>query len=151
MILENTPGLSTVIVKGGEIVWLNHYGLADVGLGKPVTDSTVFLLASISKLFTSTAVVQLMETGQLQLDDPISGFLPFPVQHPLFPDSSITFRMLLTHTSGIQDNWTAMDGYYSTGDPDMPLEEVIQRYFDPTGVDYDPNANFLAAPPWCCL
>ncbi|MFT5266255.1 MAG: CubicO group peptidase (beta-lactamase class C family), partial [Polaribacter sp.] len=54
--LENIPGMSTLIVKGGEIVWVQSYGLADIENDIPVSDSTAFLMASVSKLFTGTAL-----------------------------------------------------------------------------------------------
>ena len=59
---ENAPGMSTLIVKGGEIVWLNHYGFADLENNVTVSDSTAFMLASISKVFTGTALMHLRQS-----------------------------------------------------------------------------------------
>ncbi len=147
MELENIPGMATVIVKGGEVVWRKGYGLADVAGNVAVTDSTIFALASVSKLFTGTALMQLAEDGQIDLDGPINAHMPFDVVNPNHPNTAITFRMLMTHTSSIQDNEPVMDTYYGPGDPTIPLSELMERYFSPSGADYDAQNNFLASAP----
>lgn len=138
---ENAPGMATLIVKDGEIVWLNSYGFADVGGNIPVSDSTVFMLASISKLFTGTALMHLYENGLIDLDGDINNYLAFDIEVPGFEADSITFRHLMTHTASIADG-AAMDGYYSIGDPTVSLPDVIERYFSTTGVDYNASDNF---------
>ncbi len=142
MSTEHNPGMSTLIVKDGEIVWIESYGMADVDNSVIVTDSTVFLLASVSKLFTGTALMKLYQDGLIDLDEDINNYLPFNINNPNYPADSITFRMLMTHTSSIKDNNTVLDTYYSIGDPTIALADIIQRYFDVTGVDYDPVNNF---------
>jgi len=142
MAAEQAPGMSTLIVKDGEIVWIESYGWADVGNNIPVSDSTVFLLASISKVFTGTALMHLHESGYFDLDEDINGYLPFDISVPDHETESITFRMLMTHTASILDNYGAMEQYYSTGDPTIALEDVIERYFSVSGADYNPNLNF---------
>ncbi|MEM1219203.1 MAG: serine hydrolase [Bacteroidota bacterium] len=146
MTAERLPGLSTVMVKDGEIVWLESYGMANFETNTPVSDSTIFLLASVSKLFTATAAMQLVEQGILDLDVSINEYLPFIVEHPtsFIP---ITARMLLTHTASIRDNFGAMNNYYAFGDPVLSLGEVIERYFNVNGEDFDANQNFYTAEP----
>lgn len=144
---EHSPGMSTLIVKGGEIVWLESYGWADIQNSIPVADSTVFMLASVSKVFTGTALMHLHESGQLDLDADINDYLPFDIHVPNFESESITARMLMTHTASIADNDLVMDTYYSNGDPTIPLADLIQRYFSSSGSDYDPSANFLNSAP----
>ena len=139
---ENAPGMATLIVKGGEIVWVESYGWADVQNAVPVEDSTVFSLASVSKLFTGTALMQLHQNGVLDLDLDINNYLPFDIEVPNFESDSITARMLMTHTSSIADNDPVMDTYYSLGDPTITLSELIERYFSPSGSDYNATANF---------
>ena len=142
MLTENIAGLSSVVVKDGEIVWLESYGKANVDADIDVSDSTIFLLASVSKLFAATSMMQLVEQGSVEVTDPINDYLPFEVFNPNFPDEVITIEMLLLHTSGIRDNFDAMENYYSVGDPTIPLETVIERYFSVDGEDYDANQNF---------
>ena len=144
---EHFPGMATVIVKNGEIVWLQCYGFADIENGIPVTDSTQFLLASMSKLFTGTATMQLKEDGMLQLNNDINEYLPWPLNHPVQSTTPMTIQQLMTHTSSIKDNWSAMSNYYGYPDPSMSLEACMQDYFTVTGGNYNANQNFLSATP----
>ena len=141
MNLEKFPGVSTIIVKDGKIVWLESYGYADVGNQILVEDPTVFLLASMSKLFTGTAAMQLYESGLSNIDRDINTYLPWPIEIPGFENDSITIRDLMTHTSSIEDG-PAMDFYYDYPDPTITLAECIQRYLTTSGIDYNVNANF---------
>ena len=144
---EHFPGMATVIVKNGEIVWLQCYGFADIENGIQVTDSTQFLLASMSKLFTGTATMQLKEDGMLQLNNDINEYLPWPLQHPVHSSIPMTIQQLMTHTSSIKDNWSAMGNYYGYPDPTMSLEECMQDYFTLAGANYNANQNFLSSSP----
>ena len=144
---EHFPGVATVIVKNGEIVWLQCYGFADIENGITVTDSTQFLLASMSKLFTGTATMQLQEDGMLQLNNDINEYLPWPLNHPVQSTIPMTIQQLMTHTSSIKDNWSAMSNYYGYPDPTISLEACMQDYFTVTGQNYNANQNFLSAPP----
>src|SRR5215475_3106109 len=91
------PGLALVIIKNGEVVKLQGYGLANLEHEAPVTPDTVFELASVTKQFTATAIMRLVEQGKLKLDDPITMRLPSaPATW-----NGITIRHLLTHTSGL--------------------------------------------------
>lgn len=147
MALERFPGVSAVIVKDGKIVWIQSYGFADVANAIPVEDTTVFMLASVSKLFTGTAAMQLFENNQIQLDDDVNQYLPWTLQIPGFSISSVTFRQLMTHSSSIKDNHAPMLTYYGYPDPTITLEDCMQRYFEPSGSDYSPTANFLPNTP----
>ena len=139
---ENLPGMSTLIVKGGEIVWVESYGMADIENNVPVTDYTAFLMASVSKLFMATAFMQLEEDGLIDLDEDINIYLPFDVFNPNYPNISITSRMLMTHTSSIADDWSSMDTHYTIGDPTITLGDYMEMYFSTSGVDYDAQNNF---------
>lgn len=139
---ENLPGVATIIVKGGEIVWVESYGYADVTNSVLVEDSTVFLLASMSKLFTGTASMQLLEAGQIDLDLDINRYLPWTADIPGFTGDSITIRQLMTHTSSIEDG-TAMDNFYDYPDPSISLADCMEGYFTTTGTYYDAADNFF--------
>lgn len=144
---EHFPGVSTVIVKDDKIVWIKSYGFADVANSIPVSDTTVFLLASVSKVFSGTAAMQLFENNIIDLNDDVNLYLPWTLQIPGFPTSPVTFRQLMTHTSSIQDNNTVMDTYYDYPDPSITLADCMERYFSTSGIDYDPTANFLPNAP----
>src|SRR4026208_1420816 len=71
------PGLSLGIVYDQDLIWAKGYGFADLARKVPATPSTVYRIASISKLFTTTAILQLRDAGKLQLDDPVAKYLPW--------------------------------------------------------------------------
>ena len=96
------PGLSIAIVYDQEIVWAKGYGYSDLEKKIPATPSTVYRIGSITKVFTSTAILQLRDQGKLRLDDPVSLHLPWFRVPDRFPGApAITIRQLLTHTSGL--------------------------------------------------
>ena len=90
----------------------------------PVTDSTCFRIASVSKLVMSFASLSLMEDGVVDLDADITLYLGYPVRHPQHPDIPVTLRMLLTHSAGITD-----DGPYGTRgmEPGCTLRELLSN------------------------
>lgn len=139
---DHIPGLSACLIKDDRIIWTGAYGYADIRRNIEVTDSTLFMLASISKTVTGTAILQLWEQGLFELDGDMNQHLPFPVVNPYFPDSSITFRMLLSHTSSLNDNWSVMSSTYVPGDSPILLGEYVQMYFTPGGIYYDASRNF---------
>ncbi len=95
------PGLSLVIVKGSEEVFMKGYGFADIENKVPVTPATVFELGSCSKAFTALAALHCQQMGLINLDDPVSKYLPW--FHARFKGKGyeITLRQFLNHTSGI--------------------------------------------------
>jgi len=102
MAYRNLPGAAIGIVYDQELVYARGFGYADVEKKTPVTPKTLFRIASNSKTFTATAVMQLRDAGKLRLDDPVEKYLPdFSIQSP-FPDAPpVTLFNLLTHTSGL--------------------------------------------------
>jgi len=147
MAIHHIPGFSACIVKNGRIIWSGAYGYADTELGIEVSDSTLFMLASISKTFVATAVMQLWQKGLLGLDDDINDYLAFDVVNPSYPDSAITFRMLLAHTSSIAYNAEAWMPLIDWGrDPSIPLGEFLEEYLVPGGSYYD-STNYDPWPP----
>jgi CubicO group peptidase (beta-lactamase class C family) len=99
---KEIPGLSIGIVYDQELIWTKGYGYSDMDSKSPATPATIYRIASITKLFTSTAIMQLRDAGKLRLDDPVSQYLPwFTIQSEFTDDPPITIRNLLTHTAGI--------------------------------------------------
>lgn len=95
---HRVAGVSVAVAKNGRIVLAKGYGFADLENDVPATAETVYRIGSITKQFTSAAIMRLMEQGKLTLDDTIQKFLPqFPTQ-----GHRVTVRQLLNHTSGIK-------------------------------------------------
>lgn len=143
---DHIPGLSACIVKEGQTRWVGVYGDANIELSIPVDTSTLFLLASVSKTITITALMQLWEEGLFELDHDINDYMPFSIRIPNDTLAPITFRMLCTHTSSIRDNWGIMPVYWN-GDSPIPLEEYLFDYLNPDGANYNQNLNFYNQPP----
>lgn len=97
---KNGPGLSLAVIKDGAIVYKKGFGIANLEYGIPITTSTVFQVASVSKQFTVFSILLLEQEGKLSIDDDIRKYLPE------MPDygHKITLRNLANHTSGIRDN-----------------------------------------------
>jgi CubicO group peptidase (beta-lactamase class C family) len=138
---QKIPAMSILVFKGDEILYEKYVGKSnlqqDVSLGK----DHLFLLASISKVVTATALLQLYEDGYFALDDNINDYLPFNVNVPNFA-TNITFRMLLTHTSGIADGRALDDQYYYGEDSPIALDSFLENYLVPGGDYYDASENF---------
>src|SRR5688572_222392 len=96
---QHIPGLSLAVVKKGELKKSAGYGLANVEACLPVRPETVFQIQSITKTFTASAVLLLVEEGKIDLGDKLTKYLDD------LPESwsAVTIRHLLTHTSGIKD------------------------------------------------
>ncbi|MHC4942266.1 MAG: serine hydrolase domain-containing protein [Planctomycetota bacterium] len=137
---NHIPGLAASIVKYGDMIWSKGYGFASFNPDMPATEDTVFMLASVSKPITGTTLMQLYDEGKFDLHDPVNDYLPFAVKHPKYPDTDITFHMLLTHSSGIKDNWNVMKK--CPGDPPISLGQYLQDYLCPGGAYYKSKGNF---------
>ena len=99
---SDIAGASALVMKDGEVLLAKGYGYADVKSKKPVDPtSTIFRLASISKLFTWISVMQLVEQGKLDLDTDVNRYLDFQIR-PAF-NKPITLRNLMTHTGGFEE------------------------------------------------
>src|SRR5690606_6662746 len=100
---HETVGLAVVVARDNAIVYRGSFGWKDLEAKVPLEADDLFRIASISKSFAATSVMQLVEQGRLSLDDDAGDLIGFPVRNPAFPDRPITLRMLLDHTSSITD------------------------------------------------
>jgi len=132
---DGTPGASVMVIRDGQIEDVRSYGVADLETGALITPSTNFRLASMTKQFTATAILMLMEEGKLALDDPIRKYFP---EFPSFTDS-VTIRHLLQHTSGIEDYEPLYGDRFPEQILDRGVVDIISRtegtYFPP-GSEY---------------
>ena len=121
------PALSIAVGAGKELVWSSGYGHVDANRKQPADGKTIYSICSISKLFTSVAVMQQWEAGKLRLDEPITTYLPWAKLQPDGRDSvPITLRSLLTHSAGVpRDGRTS----YWTG-PDFPFPDMDELKAD---------------------
>jgi len=124
---DQIPGISAAIVYDQQVLLVGGYGLADVAAKRPAAPDTIYSICSISKLFTSVAVMQQRDAGRLRLDDPVSRHLPWFRIRPLAGESAeVTVEGLLTHASGLPREsdfpyWTG------AGFPFPTREQIVER------------------------
>lgn len=102
-------GLAVAVVKNKELVYQHSFGLKSIEKNEPLGNDDIFRIASISKSFAATAIMQLVEQGKMSLDDDLSQLIGFKVRNPKFPDDIITLRMALSHRSSLNDR----EGYFT--------------------------------------
>lgn len=141
MDIQNIPAMSILLFRADEVLYETQAGRANVEQNTPLAADHAFLLASISKVITATALLQLYEDDLFTLDEPINTYLPFNVSVP-GQNTPITFRMLLTHTSGIADGSALDDQYYYGQDSPVALGDFLEDYLVPGGAFYQASDNF---------
>ncbi len=146
MAAAHVPGLAVAIIADGRIAYSAGFGQARVDEERPVRSETGFMLASVSKTLCATAVMQVVETGLLGLDDDVNAHLDFAVINPAAPETAITPRMLLAHVSSIEDNWNVLSSLYVDGDSPIPLGEFCREYLVPGGAYYT-DGSYSSQPP----
>lgn len=132
---NNVPGAIVAVASQGEMIHVRPYGLANVELGVPVTDSTVFEIGSVTKQFTAAAILLAVEEGTIDLDAEVHTYLPY------LPGEwrGATIRHLLTHTSGIPD-YEAIQSYEAYRLRLTP-EEII-RVAHSRPMDFEPGMGY---------
>lgn len=139
-------GLSAAIAKDQAVAWTKGFGVADVAANSPVTDSTVFHLASLTKPFAATVILQLVDEGKVSLDDPASKY-----GIPLQAQGTILIRHLLSHTSeGVPgthyaysgDRFGALDSVIVRADGRSTAAAIQARIIQPLGLTWTaPNTG----------
>ena len=136
--IRNLPGIVVGVVSGDDLVWTEGFGHADIESEKAMETTTRFRMASHSKLFTATAIMQLREQGKIRLDDPVTDYLPWFTYEMASPgDPPITIEHLLTHSSGLpreaSSHWT---------DFDFPTEEEVRELMQDRIAPFSPEARW---------
>ncbi len=131
------PAYGVMAFREGKLLYQGCGGRRRIDPAHPEDDlpflpSTRFRTASISKVFSAVGVMRLVEQGTLDLDRDVSDYLGFPLRNPSYPDTAITLRMLLSHTSSLRDG-----SVYS-----IPPEDSIEQFFLPDGKYYAGGEHF---------
>lgn len=151
----HVPGLGVEVYKNGKKAYTHFAGhryFAEKPGQKdlPITGKTRFRAASVSKMFTAFTIMQLVDEGKLTLDEDVSSLLGFPLRNPHYPDTPITVRMLLSHTSSLRDGklyaippadsvqefFTEKGKFYEDGDHFAPLGQAPGKYFKYSNINY---------------
>jgi len=136
MYAPDDTGISILVSKKGKTIYHKAFGKANLELDVPMTTDNVFELASITKQFTAVSILMLEEQGKLDLQDPITKFIPdYPTK-----GKTITVHHLLNHTSGIK-SYTDMASFMSNTRKDMTVDELTD-VFKNEPMDFDPGTKF---------
>jgi CubicO group peptidase (beta-lactamase class C family) len=142
---SDVAGASVLVMKDGETLLLKGYGYSDLKSKQPVDPtSTIFRLASISKLFTCISAMQLVEQGKLDLDVDVGRYLDFPIKASNGISAPITLRNLMTHTGGFEET-IRNSSYIIQRVSGEPFERyVAEHIFAPLGMTH---STFFQPPP----
>lgn len=134
-------GLAVAVVKNGNIIYTHSFGAKDLEKNTLLSNNDIFRIASISKSFSATAIMQLIEAKKIALNDDFSKLVGFKVRNPKFPETVITLKMVLSHTSSINDS----QGYFNLDvinpEKNKDFEKSYNNYEPGTGYQYC-NLNF---------
>jgi serine beta-lactamase-like protein LACTB len=133
---KGLPALSIALVEDQQVVWSKGFGMADPDAKKPATAETVYRVGSVSKLFTDIAIMQLVEQGKINLDAPVTTYLPdFKPKNPF--NKPITLRQLMSHRSGLVRE-PPVGNYFDPSE--IPLAKTVASLNDTTLV-YEPESR----------
>jgi CubicO group peptidase (beta-lactamase class C family) len=138
---DHLPGISVAIVSDQEILWSKGYGMADLEKEVPSSPSTIYSICSISKLFTSVAIMHLRDAEKLRLEDLVADHLPWFNLQQQYPDTGpVTIRSLLTHSSGIPRE--SDYPYWNGPDFPFPTTEQVKAKLGTQKTLYPPSTYF---------
>ena len=131
------PGIVVLASQDGTVVFEKSYGLADIESQRELSTDMVFQIGSMTKQFTSTAVLQLVEAGEISLDDSVQTYLPFfPVK-----EHTLTIHHLLSQTSGIPEFFDVDENEFAILNQEHTPQELI-RYFQDRPLQFEPGSRF---------
>ena len=131
---EKVVGLSVAVVKNNKIIYTNSFGSSNIETGTPLTNNNIFRIASISKSFSASSIMQLFEAGKLDLNEDVSNLVGFKIRNPKYPETVITLKLLLSHLSSINDS----EGYFSLDYINPAKNPNWQKCYN----DYEPGKGY---------
>lgn len=133
------PGLSVAVAQGGDVLFERAWGFADLAAQEALTPRHLFRVASHSKTFTSAAILQLADAGQLTLDDPVVGHLPWLAENPDRRLAGLTLRQLMSHGSGVMRDGPLPDFWIL--ERDFPDRKTLVDFFRTQPLVTDPGTR----------
>ena len=118
------PSASIALISGDKVIWKGAYGESNLWARTPATPETVYLIGSTFKAMSTVALLQQMEAGKFKLDDPVSKYIDFTIQGD-DPKNPVTFRHLLTHTSGLEGDFGAIPLW--SNDATVKLDDFVRK------------------------
>ncbi len=141
---QGVPGMTVALAKNGSMLYSQAYGNSNITTQSPTQKSTIFEIGSVTKQFTAALIMKLQEQGELRVDDSIQAYLP----EYKFP-SAISLRMLLTHTSGLENYTTFAQyaGWAANGVSEQTILSAVSQapLLFPPGTQWSySNSNYFA-------
>ncbi|MDQ8005805.1 MAG: serine hydrolase domain-containing protein [Pedobacter sp.] len=131
----DVAGLAVAVVKDNQIIYNHSFGKKSIENNTSLSNTDIFRIASISKSFAATSIMQLAEAKKLSLDDDFGDLVGFKIRNPKFPETVITLRMVLSHTSSINDS----QGYFNLDVINPTKNENWAKCY----TDKQPGTNYL--------
>lgn len=126
--------VQVAVVKDGKMIYAHSFGSKNLEKGIPLGNNDLFRIASISKSFTVTSLMQIVQKKKLSLEDDVSNLVGFTIRNPKFPDNVITLKMLLSHTSSLNDS----QGYFTLDAIDPSKNQDWEKCYN----DYQPGKGY---------
>jgi CubicO group peptidase (beta-lactamase class C family) len=135
---SQSAGLAVVIVKDGEVILKKGYGMANLEYDIPNTPQTIFHVASVSKQFTAFAIYLLESEGKIKLNDDIRKYIP---ELPVFV-KPITINHLVSHTSGLKDQWALLTLAGWRMDDVITTEQILKVFCKQKELNFTPGTQY---------
>lgn len=134
----DTPGIAVSVIKDDQVVYQKGFGMANLEYGIPITEQTKFHVASLSKQFTAFMILKLEDNGLLSIKDDIRKYIP---ELPDYGDV-ITLNHLLTHSSGIRDQWRLLEMAGWRLDDVIKTEQIFKLIVNQKELNFTPGKRF---------
>ncbi|MFY0603151.1 MAG: beta-lactamase family protein [Flavobacteriaceae bacterium] len=135
---SDTPGIAVSVIKDGNVIYQKGFGMANLEYGIPITTKTKFHVASLSKQFTAFLILKLEDEGLLSINDDVRKYIPE------LPDygKKITISHLLTHSSGIRDQWRLLELAGWRLDDVIKTEQIFRLIVNQKELNFSPGDSF---------
>jgi CubicO group peptidase (beta-lactamase class C family) len=135
----DSPGCALAVIKEGQIIYKRGYGMSNLEYGIPISPSSIFHIASISKEFTAMSIVMLAQQGKLSLDDDVRKYVS---EVPDFGER-ITIRHLIHHTSGLRDQWSLLEMAGWREDDVITEADILDLVSRQKALNFKPGDEYL--------
>lgn len=135
---KDTPGIAVSVSKNGNVIYQEEFGMANLEYGIPITEKTKFHVASLSKQFTAFLIMKLQDEGLLSIKDDVRKYIPELPEY----GKTITINHLLTHSSGIRDQWRLLEMAGWRMDDVIKTDQIFKLITNQKELNFSPGDNF---------
>lgn len=136
---SDKPGIAVSVIKDNKVIYQKGFGMANLEYGVPITTKTKFHVASLSKQFTAFMILKLQDEGLLSINDDVRKYIP---ELPDYKES-ITLRHLLTHSSGLREQWRILEMAGWRLDDVIKTEQIFKLIQNQKKLNFSPGDRFM--------